>query len=93
MNLQGHMLKHCSSSCSVEVNVRLSKQRKTGIDQKWLVDFPWLIKCDGGTRMKCSLCCKHSRQPEKVAVGRAVWVDLAKFGQTCITSYSCKNGS
>ena len=52
------------------------KRRKTGIDPNWAADFPWMVACDDGVGMLCSLCRKHNHRPKKVLVGRAIWVDL-----------------
>ena len=52
------------------------KHRKTGIDPNWAAGFPWMVACDDGAGMLCSLCRKHNRRPKNVLVGRAIWVDL-----------------
>ena len=52
------------------------KQQKTGINPNWAADFPWMVACDDGAGILCSLCRKHNRRPKKVLVGRAIWVDL-----------------
>ena len=58
-----------SSSCA--------KHRKTGINPKWMEEFPWLLSVDDESGMKCSLCRKHSRRPKNAGVGKAPWVDVA----------------
>ena len=54
-----------------------AKHRKTGINPKWMEEFPWLLSIDDGSGMKCSLCRKHSHRPKSAGVGKAPWVDVA----------------
>ena len=54
-----------------------AKQWKTGIGPKWSTGFPWMLGVDNGQGMMCSLCCKHNWHPNKAALGRAIWLDLA----------------
>ena len=48
-----------------------SKRRKSGVDSNWKKDFPWLIELEND-EMKCDFSCR----PQKIGVGKAVWVDL-----------------
>ena len=59
-----------------EDSVPTAKHRKSGVDPKWKDDFKWLEVSEKDGGMFCSLCRKQNRQPKKVLVGRAVWVDL-----------------
>ena len=51
-----------------------AKHRKSGVDPKWSTDFPWLEVSESG--MFCAVCKRQNRRPKKVAVGKAIWVDL-----------------
>ena len=57
-----------------------SKHRQSGSYSEWYADFPWVTNSRTDNGMFCMLCQKHSRRPQKVAVGHATWVDI-----TCIT--------
>ena len=70
------MAKRGSDDATSRSSGSRGKHRKTGIDPNWATDFPWMVACDDGAGMLCSLCRKHNRRPKKVLVGRAIWVDL-----------------
>ena len=53
---------------------KVSHRWKTGVDPAWLNTHPWISAAEGG--MVCLLCTKHGRRPKRVALGKAVWVDI-----------------
>ena len=53
-----------------------SRHRLSGFNKVWLKSFPWVVQAEDTEGMLCGLCRKHSRRPKKVAVGKAIWVDL-----------------
>ena len=53
-----------------------AKHRKSGVCAKWKDEFPWIKVSERDGGMFCHLCQKQSRRPKKVAVGKAIWVDL-----------------
>ena len=78
------MAKRGSDDATSSSSGSRGKHRKTGIDPNWAADFPWMVACDGSMRgagMLCS-CRKHNRQPKKVLVGKAIWVDFPRKNLT-----------
>ena len=54
-----------------------SKISKSVVDPKWSDTFLWMLEVYDGCGLMCSSCRKHSRHPQKVGIGKAVWVDVA----------------
>ena len=67
--LAKHRSDNCASSSSSSV-----KHRRTEIDPKWATDF-LCVEVSDEREMLCLLCRKHNRQPKKVSVSKAIWID------------------
>lgn len=63
-----------------------AKHCKSGVDPKWSTDFPWLEVSESG--MFCAVCKRQSRRPKKVAVGKAIWVDLYYYNSKSLVRHA-----
>ena len=56
-----------------------SKHTKSGVDQAWFDDFPWLettLDDHGETGMWYTVCRTSNCRPKRIPLGKAAWIEI-----------------